>query len=169
MSLLSWSGTLGLWHKNNPVSVVGEVSVVASSLQPRPERRPMKVSIEYRVPYADTDQMGVVYYANYLEYFERLRNALMRDAGLAYRDLEDSGYLLPVVEAHCRYHSPAHYDDVLNVCGWFTPGAKARLQIEYEITRKDEQICSGWTIHACLARSNFRPCRLPDRLMQVLE
>jgi acyl-CoA thioester hydrolase len=60
-----------------------------------------KVSISYRVPYADTDQMGVVYYANYLVYFERLRNELVRAGGRSYRQWEEDGITLPVIEAHC--------------------------------------------------------------------
>ena len=60
----------------------------------------------YRVPYADTDQMGVVYYANHLEYFERVRNEVLREAKLPYTLFEDQGVMLPVVEAHCNYKQP---------------------------------------------------------------
>ena len=73
-----------------------------------------KVTIEYRVPYADTDQMGVVYYGNYLTLFERARNELMRGSGFTYARMEtEGGAMLPVVEAHVDYHAPARYDDLL--------------------------------------------------------
>ncbi|NQZ58345.1 MAG: acyl-CoA thioesterase, partial [Lentisphaeraceae bacterium] len=68
----------------------------------------------YRVPYADTDQMGVVYYANFLTYFERVRNEFFRELKYSYRKLEQQGVMLPVVEAHCNYKQPALYDDLLS-------------------------------------------------------
>ena len=63
-------------------------------------------SIKYRVPYADTDMMGVVYYGNYLTLFERCRNELMRSTGPSYKQLEEGGVMLPVIEAHVDYKSP---------------------------------------------------------------
>ena len=69
--------------------------------------------MSYRVPYADTDQMGVVYYANYLEYFERSRTEMLREAGLSYSEMEKMGYFLPVSEAYCKYSGSARYDDLL--------------------------------------------------------
>ena len=74
-----------------------------------------KVTLQYRVPYADTDQMGYVYYANYFIYFERGRNELMRAMNFTYKELEDMGIGLPVIEAHSNYRSPARYDDLLTV------------------------------------------------------
>ena len=74
--------------------------------------------MEYRVPYADTDQMGVVYYANYLEYFERSRTEMLRAAGLPYSELEKKGIILPVSEAYCKYLGPARYDDLPTFRSW---------------------------------------------------
>ena len=72
--------------------------------------------MEYRVPYADTDMMGYVYYGNYLTLFERSRNELMRATGYTYAEMEkEGGAMLPVVEAHVDYHAPARYDDLLTV------------------------------------------------------
>ena len=76
---------------------------------------PAKTTIPYRVPYADTDQMGIVYYANYFVYFERLRNELLRATGVPYRVWEERGLRLPVVEAHAAYIAPARYDDLLEI------------------------------------------------------
>ena len=67
--------------------------------------------MQYRVPYADTDQMGVVYYGNYLTIFERARNELMRACGYTYRECEAEGWMLPVTHAEVDYKRPARYDD----------------------------------------------------------
>ena len=78
-----------------------------------PERA---IRMDYRVPYADTDMMGYVYYGNYLTLFERSRNELMRETGFTYARMEtEGGAMLPVVEAHVDYHAPARYDDLLAV------------------------------------------------------
>jgi acyl-CoA thioester hydrolase len=70
---------------------------------------------EHRVTYAETDQMGFVYYANYLVYFEIGRTEYIRSSGMSYKQLEDLGYMLPVLEASCKYHKPAKYDDILTI------------------------------------------------------
>ena len=72
-------------------------------------------TFNYRIPYADTDKMGVVYHANYLKYFEMGRTELMRQIGFTYDDMEKQGFYFPVVNAQCNYHAPAHYDDLITV------------------------------------------------------
>ncbi len=124
------------------------------------------VRIDYRVPYADTDQMGVVYYANHLVYFERLRNELLRRGGLTYKEWEARGLTLPVVEAYCRYRSPARYDDLLTVAGWVASASGARIRIEYRLTRDDILLAEGYTVHACLSSAS-RPLRLPEELKRL--
>ena len=106
----------------------------------------MYFDISYRVPYADTDQMGVVYYANYLEYFERSRTELLRSAGLPYSELERLGLFLPVSEAHCRYLAPARYDDLLTLRSWVAEVKGVRLRIESEVRRGDELLVSGYVV-----------------------
>jgi acyl-CoA thioester hydrolase len=120
-------------------------------------------SITYRVPYADTDRMGIVYYANYLVYFERLRNELLRRTGTSYRQWEESGIMLPVVEAVCRYRAPAHYDDILTVSGGASPVKATRIRIDYRVRRGEELLAEGYTIHACL--KDGRPARVPKGLL----
>ena len=120
--------------------------------------------ITYRVPYADTDQMGFVYYANYLVYFERLRNELLRKTGTNYREWEAKGILLPVVEAYCRYRASAHYDDLLTISGWLSLSKGSRLRIDYEVTRDELVLAEGYTVHACLKTSG-RPVRLPEEFL----
>ncbi len=121
-------------------------------------------TITYQVPYADTDQMGFVYYANYLIYFERLRNELLRMSGTSYREWEAKGMLLPVVEAYCRYRAPAHYDDLLTISGRLSMGKGTRIRIDYEVYLDNTILAEGYTVHACLNRSG-RPIRVPEELI----
>ena len=126
-------------------------------------------SIEYRVPYADTDQMKVVYYANYLVYFERLRNELLRETGNTYYQMEEAGYALPVIEAVCHYKASARYDDLLTIRGWVASVKGVRVTIECEVLRGDELLVSGHTIHACIDIKSGRPCRVPATLSAAAE
>lgn len=118
----------------------------------------------YRVPYAETDQMGVVYYANYLIYFERARTQLLSDLGLPYRDLEKRGLALPVVEAHVEYKKPAEYDDVLDLYGRLAWAEGVRLRVECEVFCEDVLLARGHTIHACLDRHSRRIIRVPPEI-----
>jgi acyl-CoA thioester hydrolase len=123
--------------------------------------------IRYRVPYADTDKMGVVYYANYLVFFERLRTELLREAGLPYRKLEEAGVMLPVVEAVCNYRSPARYDDLLTIRGWVESAKGVRIKIVCEVIgEKGERIASGHTVHACIG-DNGKPIRPPPEILRL--
>jgi len=105
-----------------------------------------------RVPYADVDQMGVVYYANYFVYFEMARSELLREAGLPYPELESRGVLLPVVEAHCMYRRSAKYDDLIQVRSRCSVVRRTRLHIDYEIWRDGERLVDGYTEHVCMSR-----------------
>jgi len=122
---------------------------------------PNTTRMAYRVPYADTDQMGVVYYANYLVYFERMRNELLRDRGVTYKELEGRGIMLPVMEAHCDYAKPARYDDLLEIRGWCETVGRTRIKCHAEVSRDGELLASGYTVHACLSSETGRPVRLP--------
>lgn len=102
--------------------------------------------MEYRVPYADTDQMGVVYYANYLEYFERSRTEMLRAAGLPYSELERKGIILPVSEAYCKYLAPARYDDLLTFRSWVKEIKGVRMVIASEVRRGDELLVAGHVV-----------------------
>lgn len=124
--------------------------------------RTSPAQLSYRVPYADTDQMGVVYYANFLVYFERSRNEALRALGVTYREMESEGILLPVVEAHCDYRQPALYDDLLEIHGWFERMGRTRVRACCEVRRGDALLAEGYTVHACLSRETMRPTRLPE-------
>jgi len=116
-----------------------------------------------RVIYGDTDQMGVVYYANYLRYFEFARSELLRAHGRSYREMEAEGLSLPVVEATCRYVAPARYEDVLLVGIEVPAVTRVTLTFRYQVTREGESdvLCTGTTLHACLGKGG-RPARLPE-------
>ncbi len=120
---------------------------------------PLRTAIPYRVPYADTDQMHVVYYANYLTYFERARNELLRACGYTYRALEASGLGLPVAEAHVVYLSPATYDDALELVAWCEGFKGARLTIRCEVRRDGQLLAEGYTVHALVDLRTLRPTR----------
>ena len=124
----------------------------------------LKTKINYRVPYADTDQMGVVYYANYLVYFERIRNEILRDLNIPYSLWEEKGYLLPVIECVCQYKKPAKYDDWLTIEGWFESMGAARIKAHGQVFRDGEILATGHTIHVCIKESTQRPCRIPNFL-----
>ena len=129
-----------------------------------------KVTMEYRVPYADTDQMGVVYYGNSLTLFERARNELMRACGYTYRECEAEGWMLPVIHAELDYKSPAKYDDLLEVTAYVQEAKGVRLEIACEVRRKGEEqiLVKGFTRHCFVSTETFRPIAPPERLMAVL-
>ena len=127
-----------------------------------------KVVLNYRVPYADTDQMKVVYYANYLVYFERLRNELIRKSGKTYVEIENEGLAFPVLEVHCNYLKPAEYDDELEIHGWLSWAEGSRFQVDYDIFHDEELLVSGYTIHVVINEER-RPRRVPGEMLALLE
>jgi len=128
---------------------------------------PVSVST-VRVRYAETDKMGVVYYANYFVWFEVARADLLRSLGWSYRDMELAGVSLPVIEAHCDYHRPARYDDELDVRTEGRMLSPVRMEFVYQVTRRDGDVraASGRTVHAAIDAAG-KPCRLPERIRQV--
>lgn len=120
----------------------------------------------YRVPYADTDQMSVVYYANYLTYFERSRTEMLRDAGLAYSELEKQGYFLPVAEAVCKYRASATYDNLLTFRSYFMETRGVRLTIATEVWNGDKLLVEGYVVLACVGE-NKKPVRVPAFLIDA--
>ena len=127
--------------------------------------------MEYRVPYADTDQMGVVYYGNYLTLFERARNELMRAYGYTYRHCEEEGWMLPVVHAEVDYRLPARYDDLLEVTAFVRECRGVRIEIACEVRRKGEDalLASGFTRHCFVSTKTFRPVPPPEELMEKIK
>ena len=122
----------------------------------------------HRVTYAETDQMGFVYYANYFVLFEIGRTELIRASGMAYKALEDMGFLLPVIEASCKYISPAGYDDMLTIRTRVAEFKGIRLRFEYQVTRDGAVLAEGMTMHAFVDKEG-RPKKLPKEIREVIE
>jgi len=121
-----------------------------------------------RVRYADTDQMGVVYYANYLVWFEVGRTEWLRQTGWTYREMEHDGVALPVIEAHCDYRQPLRYDDEVEIATKAMLVTPVRIRFEYEVRRAADGgvAASGHTIHAAIGPAG-KPCRLPARVRDL--
>ena len=122
-----------------------------------------------RVRYAETDQMGVVYYANYLVWFEIGRTEWLRETGWTYRAMEADGLALPVIEAHCEYRQGARYDDELEIRTTARQVSAVRLAFDYEIVRRGDAavLAAGHTIHATIDRAG-RPVRIPARVKELI-
>lgn len=122
-----------------------------------------------RVRYAETDRMGVVYYANYLIWFEVGRTEWLRETGWSYREMEHEGVALPVIEAHCAYRQPARYDDEIEILTRATLVTPVRIRFDYDAMRRHDgvRVADGYTVHAALDPTG-RPCRLPDRVRAML-
>jgi acyl-CoA thioester hydrolase len=128
-----------------------------------------QTTIEHRVTYAETDQMGVVYHANYLIWFEMARTEHLRRTGMTYRELESQGVLLAVVDAHVRYRAPARYDDIVRIRCWIKDLVPRRVAFEYHVERADgERLATGETSLVPLNRE-YLPSRLPEQILERLE
>lgn len=123
-----------------------------------------------RVRYAETDKMGVVYYANYFVWFEVGRTDLLRTLGWSYREMEQAGVSLPVIEARCEYVRPARYDDELEILTTGRLLSPVRMEFTYEVRQAMQATvaATGRTLHASIG-PNGRPCRLPERIREVFE
>jgi acyl-CoA thioester hydrolase len=122
-----------------------------------------------RVRYAETDQMGVAYYANYLVWFEVGRSRYCNDCGFSYRDMErETGLFMIVAEARCRYKTPARYEDELVVRTAVTELTRRTLRFSYEIRRSDGALCAtGETLHV-LINAEGRASSFPEKYQSLL-
>lgn len=129
----------------------------------------IKNTCSYRVIYGDTDQMGVVYYANFLRWFERGRSEFLRQIGVPYSTIEAEGLHFPVTEAQCRYLQSARYDDVVLIETMLTELGRASLRFGYRITREADGalLATGSTQHACIDGAG-RIARIPKTLQEAL-
>ena len=129
----------------------------------------VRSSSTLRVRYAETDQMGVAWHGEYLAWFEVGRTDLLRNLGLTYRELEEQGLHLPVIEAQVRYLRPALYDDLLEIRTAISHLSGARVSFAYEVLREEGTVslAQGTTSHAAVDREG-RPRRLPDELRRRL-
>ena len=121
-----------------------------------------------RVRYAETDRMGVAYYANYLVWFEVARADLMRTLGWTYREMEESGVFLPVIDAHCEYLRSARYDDevVIETTGGILSPVRIEFRYTVRVAGNEAPAAIGTTVHAATT-ADGKPCRLPERVRGV--
>jgi acyl-CoA thioester hydrolase len=113
--------------------------------------------------------MNVVHHSNYLKYFERGRVEFMRDLGLSYKEIEDSGIRLIVTSCSCNFHLPATFDDSLKIVTFVEQLTRVRVVFGYKIfqVNTDKLIASGSTSHGCVSSSG-KPCRMPSYLGEIL-
>ena len=123
-----------------------------------------------RVLYADTDNMGFVYYGNYPQYYEFGRTESIRHLGIAYKTLEEQGVAMPVIDLHCYYHKPAHYDDLLTIRTIIREMPAARIHFFYEIFNEGKDLLNtGETTLIFLNIERNRPVRAPADLLEKIK
>jgi acyl-CoA thioester hydrolase len=123
----------------------------------------MTGEISIRVRYAETDRMGLLHHANYLVYFEQGRTELLRSQGIAYKDLEDQGFLLVLTRVQVRYRSPARYDDLLTLRTTVVRTTSVKIEHRYELLRDGLLLAEGESTLGCVDRDG-RVQALPDSL-----
>jgi acyl-CoA thioester hydrolase len=119
--------------------------------------------IAIRVRYAETDRMGLLHHANYFVYFEMGRTELLRQKGLSYRDIEDAGHLLVIVDLGCKFKKPAYYDDLLTLRTTVTRVTYVKIVHAYHVFRDGQLLAEGHSTLACVDRDG-RPQALPKIL-----
>ena len=125
---------------------------------------------QVRVRYAETDQMGYVYYGNYATYYEVARVETLRNLGFSYKELEDQGIMMPVLESKSRYLKPAKYDEILTIKVRIPTFPQVKIRFEYEVFNdSDEKINTGETTLAFVNMKTGRPCKMPDQMVSLFE
>ena len=133
----------------------------------------MKLGIKHttkiRVRYGETDQMGYCYYGNYAQYFEVGRVEALRDMGMSYRELEDLGAMLPVLDYQVKYIQPAVYDDELSIVTKIVKLDGTRLYFNYEVfNEKDELLTTGTTTLVFISKTSKRPVKPPAIFVNII-
>ncbi len=130
---------------------------------------PRESSVEFRVRYSETDQMGVAYHGHYLAWCEMARTEHMRRLGVRYRDLEDRGVRLAVSDAQVRFAKAARYDDLLRATAWLSDVASRRVAFGYRIERVDDGAVLATAATTLISLDpGGRPVRLPDEVLARL-
>jgi acyl-CoA thioester hydrolase len=122
-----------------------------------------------RVRYAETDAQGIVYYANYLVWFEVGRVDYLRQMGADYASLEASGQGVMIVEANCRYHAPARFDDDLTIFTWCDQIRRSSFRFRYEVKRGEAVLAEGHTIQVFMDMLQGKPMPIPPEVRALLE
>ena len=122
-----------------------------------------------RVLYVDTDRSQVVYHANYLRYFEFGRASLMRDADYPYKQVEENGFIYPIIKTELSYHSPLYYDDLMYIHTRPAAIGLVKVRFDYVITRAadEETACLGFTQHCAVIAASGKPVEIDARTLQL--
>ncbi len=127
----------------------------------------IKNQTKIRVRYAETDQMGYVYYGNYAQFFEVGRVEWLRSLGVSYKSLEDSGVMLPVINLNVQYIKPAKYDDLLTITTILSKKPQVKIEFDFEITNeKGELLTTGYTSLVFMDMKKNRPIKGPAQLLE---
>jgi len=130
----------------------------------------MKHQFKQRIIYKDTDAEGVVYYANYLGFFERGRMELLRDLGVSLKALkEKKGIVFAITKVECDYYSPALLDDEITITTEIEEATHATISFKQEVLREDKILVSAKIIACAISLKNFKPRRLPQELVSLLK
>ena len=123
-------------------------------------------SIEIKVRYCETDQMGLVHHGSYINYFEEARIAWISNLGFSYSEMEKSGIILPVSKLNVSYLRPAYFDDDLLVSVELAELPTSRLIFNYTLKKKEEVIVTGTTVLAFLNKETKKPVKCPDYMLE---
>lgn len=130
---------------------------------------PKMHTTEVKVRYAETDKMGIVYYANYLVWFEVARTEYLLEEGLDYRDVEAEGLFMAVVESHCIYKAPARYGEAVAIESWPSDVKNSSLKFNYRVLRKKDGVllAEGYTTHVLIDK-DVKPRKIPEKIRALL-
>lgn len=121
-----------------------------------------------KVRYAETDQMGIVHHANYYPWFEVARTDFLEDVVASYKDIEDMGLMLPLVNSHCDYKKPAKYGDEVVITSMITELNRVKMVVAYEVFVFDELIATGYTTHA-FVNKDFKIVNVSKQFTEIYE
>lgn len=120
-----------------------------------------------RIRYGETDQMGYCYYGNYAQFLEIGRVETLRELGVSYKSLEESGIMLPVAELNIKYIKPSYYDDLISIKTTITKTPSVKIEFDYEIyNEKNELLTTAYTKLVFVNKTNMKPTFCPENLLE---
>lgn len=129
----------------------------------------LSYSTSVRIRYGETDQMGIVYYGNYAQFFEVGRIEWLRAIGISYKKMEEENIMLPVISLECKFKKPAEFDDLLTIKTILKKVPGVKIEFDYEITnQKNELITTGNTVLAFINMKTNKPMRCPESILKKL-
>lgn len=130
----------------------------------------IQLDTQIRVRYAETDQMGYMYYGNYASYYEVGRTELMRSVGVTYSELEKMNIMMPVIELHIKYRRAARYDDVVTVRTMLKEMPELRIKFDYELYNEAGELLNTGHVSLIFVDSQTRkPCKLPQEVYESIK